>query len=278
MQIEAVAKVPHLLDTARDEPDLLLYGPSTIFVASSGKKVLGGVRVAARVDNVAAGIITDLVVQNEDVGSSLIKHAESHLRGRGITYVNSVVLDGRGLVRYFYREGYEPKRRTVCMVWDLDKLPEPEHNPAFEIVRITKVDTIKVARFIASSYQPYWVFWKEAKNPFKAVLERLATESNQKGHAFWAAYYKRKMVGFVDANDSGTFSWGVLLARDHPGKKIGCTLLVTALSWLKEHGITRAKFTVTSGLDDYDPVVYVATLSTGAIIGNEYVVLQKELE
>ncbi len=269
------------------EPDLLDYGSSKILVAQKGSTVLGGVRVAKQVD-ASAGILTDLVADDDIVAARLIGRGEKHLKGVGVKKVHGVVLDGRGMVRYFYRTGYKPVRRTVRLVWDLALLTvsvEEDADVPFRIVRVRKPDVTPLASFIASSYQPYWTWWKECGNPQEAIENRLRLSSAENA-CFWLAYHKEKLVGVADAlvpgsSDSShppdTFQWGIALSKDHPGGKIGSALLVPALQWLKEKGLQKSQLTVTSGLDDYDPVVYLATLSTGAVIESEFIVLQKIL-
>ena len=80
----------------------------------------------------------------------------------------------------------------------------------------------------------------------------------------------RRPVALCDAKVPGdgedAFDWGVLVLRDFGGKGLASALLSRALHWLRDQGQTTADLTVTSGLDDYAPIVYVATVANRAQI------------
>lgn len=67
----------------------------------------------------------------------------------------------------------------------------------------------------------------------------------------------------------------VLVLRDFGGKRFGSALLGRVLHWLRDHGLANAQATTPSSLNDYDPTVYLHSLSDGARIVAEYVVLVK---
>lgn len=265
-----------------NEDDLLPYTGSFILVAQHKSAMLGGLRGAIGVGT-PSGILTDLVVG--DLGDrrvgTLITLAETRLGKLGVRTINGVVKDGQGLVRYFYQQGYQPVRRTVRLVWDLENLPKLETNPTLRVQSLKRPNIRRLAFFVANSYQPYWTFWKDAKNPEKEIAARL-TSALKNTYMIWTASWRGERCGICDAKipksvNADTFELGIILSKHHPGKKIGSTLLAKPLMWLKEQGVKRAQAAVTSGLDDYDPVVYLATLSTGAIIDSEYIVLQKNM-
>jgi hypothetical protein len=55
------------------------------------------------------------------------------------------------------------------------------------------------------------------------------------------------------------------------GRGLGSSLLGSALRWLRdERGRTHAEYTSTSGLDDYDPLIYLSTVGTGAFMKGEF--------
>ncbi len=67
----------------------------------------------------------------------------------------------------------------------------------------------------------------------------------------------------------------MLVTRQDGGKGIGSTLLDSALEWLAQRGRKTAEYTSTSGLDDYDPLIYLSTVVTGAGIRGEFLDLVK---
>ncbi len=88
-----------------------------------------------------------------------------------------------------------------------------------------------------------------------------------------------KIVGLCDvkADADDSMDWGVLISRDVGGWQIGSALLGPALTWLLDQGLKTAQVTTTSGLDDYDPTVYLYVLSGGAQIRGEFLILRKTL-
>ncbi len=89
-----------------------------------------------------------------------------------------------------------------------------------------------------------------------------------------------KIVGLCDAQavtQGDTFDWGVLISREVGGRAVGSALLGPALQWLRSQGLKTAQVTTTSGLDDYDPTVYLYVLAGGGQIRGEFLVLRKTL-
>ena len=98
-------------------------------------------------------------------------------------------------------------------------------------------------------------------------------------HTFFLAYQDGELIGLCDAKDApegeDTFDWCVLVSRHFGGKGVGSTLLDHALTWLHSRGRRYAEYTSTSGLDDYDPLIYLSTIATGAQIRGEFLNLVK---
>ena len=210
------------------------------------------------------GLLTDLFFEDGSMAlpSALIQAGEYLLKKKGAVTFSALAADGRGLIGPFYKAGYKPVRRTVLLRWDLGVLPAIEVNTSLTLKTFDRA-TPHISRFIKESYQPYWVPWKGKSLDSIGRMVPARTR-------FFAVYQRKQMVGLTEP-----FFFGPMMQKGALGRKIGSTMMASALQWLKDQGIKKAQWTTTSGLDDYDPAVYLATLSTGAKIEKEYIVLEK---
>jgi ribosomal protein S18 acetylase RimI-like enzyme len=308
--IEVLDAPPARVGGVRMELNQLWYGPSEVLVArrSGSDDAVGAVRLAMRERPARPhGLITDLMVDRDlretGLPERLIAAAEQRLKARGAEKIDGVVVDGKGLASYFYRLGYWSSRRTVVLGWDLQHRNVVERSGDFTIRQVERPDPEQTARFIVNSYQPYFRWWKEAREDQKWDRVELQPEERQDQFAratedirqrveaavrnagqdcpqtYFLAYRGDELVGLCDAKDApegaDTFDWCVLVAREYGGRHLGSTLLDSALTWLAERGRTTAEYTSTSGLDDYDPLIYLSTVVTGAQIRGEFLVLVK---
>ena len=110
------------------------------------------------------------------------------------------------------------------------------------------------------------------------VESRVAAFGTAAPQTLFIAKLDGEVVGLCDAKAADvdiTFDWGLLVRRDFGGRRIGSALLGHALHWLKARGVTVARIVTTSGLDDYDPTVYLYAFSYGGAISAEYLNLVK---
>ncbi|MBI3115092.1 MAG: GNAT family N-acetyltransferase [Candidatus Kerfeldbacteria bacterium] len=300
--------VPESLGRRRREANLLWYRPSRIMAAKTAAGMVGAIRYALRDDpDRNEGLITDLVVEqpywNAGLPAALIEAAEQALRADRVEKIDAVVQDGQKLSESFHAAGYWPFRKTVVLEWDLTRLKDIPASGDFAVELVDQIDREEIADFVFQSYQPYWRWWKEtdedkpigrAEYPVdepKPILEKVKRRN-------WARVVKRlrefnavtpqrmviarqgrKIIGLCDvkADPEESMDWGVLISRDVGGRAVGSALLGPALGWLREQGVQTAQVTTTSGLDDYDPVVYLYVLVSGAQIRGEFLVLRKHL-
>jgi ribosomal protein S18 acetylase RimI-like enzyme len=305
--IEALTPVPeHVLGT-REEANLLTYGPSKILLAKYGEEIVGAVRFALRQDvRRLHGLIADLSVHEDyarqGIEDSLIVAAEERLKAQGVTKIDAIVRDGEGATVPYYERGYWAARKMVLLTWDLEALGALEIDHEFTITEQPDPDPEFLADFILNSYQPYWRWWKEYKEdtrwhrveypaepeapPSEAlgremrtrVEERVAAFGSEATQTLFIARLDGEVVGLCDAKaatDDVTFDWGLLVRRDFGGRRIGTALLWHALKWLKTQGLDSARIITTSGLDDYDPTVYLYSFAHGGTIRAEYLNLVK---
>jgi GNAT superfamily N-acetyltransferase len=308
VEIEELSPTPEQLLGVREELNLLPYGPSAVLLAKEDGRLLGAVRCAMRDDPWRKhGLIADLQVDDErrDVGleERLIDAAEQRLKARGARKIDAVILDGRGWAPYFYRLGYWASRKTVVMEWDLTQLGPMQDSPEYSIERPERIDVEEMTQVVLESYQPYWRWWREHREdqrwfrvefpadevpPLESaeleremrqrVIARVERFSGDPNRTFFLARRNGRPVGLCDAirrSDGDQLEFGVLVLRDFGGKRLGSALLGRALHWLREGGLERARVTTTSGLDDYDPTVYLYNLSYGAQMVAEFVDLVK---
>lgn len=298
----------HLLGTRR-ELNLLSYGSSQVLLAESPEGgLLGAIRVAMRDDRVRRhGLITDLQVhdahRNADLVDALIEAAEGALRDRGARKIEALIPDGARWSIEYYRHGYWPSRKTLVVGWRLDRLQAPgqiEH----EVSRLSPTALDEVVDLVLTSYQPYWRWWRErrvdrrwervdypAEEPrpmsdrdrermeVRAREEIMLLLGSEQSAIFGVRDGTGQLVAICDAAIPGAadrdhIEYGVVVRRQSAGAGIGRALLDAALWWLREQGAAEARTTVTSGLDDYDPLVYLYALAGGQIQG-EYVNLVK---
>jgi predicted N-acetyltransferase YhbS len=276
--------------------------------AAAEDQVVGAVRLAMRErPSRPHGLIADLLVDAElresGLPERLIDAAEARLKARGAQKIDGVILDGQGWASYFYRTGYWSSRRTVVLTWDLAARPGVEQGDSFEVRQIDRPDPVEVARFIVNSYQPYFRWWKEPREDQKwlrvelqpedlrdqferasaevreRVIEQVRGAGREAPQTYFLAYQDGELIGLCDAKDApeaqDTFDWCALVSRGWGGRHLGSTLLDHALQWLRQRGRATAEYTSTSGLDDYDPLIYLATVVTGAQVRGEFLNLVK---
>ncbi len=305
--IEPLTPVPEHVLGAREELNLLTYGPSEILVAKYGEAIAGAVRYALRVDERRRhGLIADLAVHEDYTGQklaeTLIMAAEERLKSLGVTKIDAIVPDGEGATVPFYERGYWASRKMVLITWDLASLGELDLEHEFAIVEHPSPDSEFLTDFVLNSYQPYWRWWKEYKEdtrwhrveypaapeaPPSAALgqemrervdARVAAFGKDAPQTLFTASLDGEVVGICDAKavaDDVTFDWGLMVRRDFGGRRIGSALLWHALQWLRSQNMESARIVTTSGLDDYDPTVYLYAFSHGGAIRGEFLNLVK---
>lgn len=311
-EIQPLEDPPERVGGIRQELNHLWYGPSEVLVArapgAAGDQAAGAVRLAMR-ERLSRphGLITDLVVDSalreSGLPEQLLAAAEERLKQRGAEKLDAVTVDGQGWASYYYRRGFWSSRRMVVLTWDLTNRNPVERSADFRVERVDRPDPETTARFILNSYQPYFRWWKEAREDQKwdrvelqedeavdkyqqaaADIQRRAVELVQSAgtdcpQTYFLAYQGDTLVGLCDAKDApgsqDTFDWCVLVSRSFTGKALGSTLLDHALEWLASRGRKTAEYTATSGLDDYDPIIYLSTVVTGAQIRGEFLNLVK---
>lgn len=307
LAIEPLSPVPEHVLGIREELNLLSYGPSNILLAKDGAEIAGAVRFALRQDpRRRHGLIADLSVHEDytqqGVEDALILAAEERLKSQGVTKVDAIVRDGEGATVPFYERGYWASRKMVVLTWDLEALGELDTAHEFTIEEQPAPDPAFLTNFVLESYQPYWRWWKEYKEDTRwhrveypaepeappsedlaeemraRVAERVATFGKHAPQTLFTAKLDGEVVGLCDAKasvDDVTFDWGLLVRRDYGGRRIGSALLWHAFAWLKSRGLKAARIVTTSGLDDYDPTVYLYAFSHGGAIRAEYLNLVK---
>lgn len=305
--IEPLTPVPQHVQGTREEFNMLTYGPSEILLAKDGAEIAGAVRLALRQDERRQhGLIADLSVHDDyarqGIEEELIVAAEERLKAAGVTKIDAIVRDGEGGTVPFYERGYWASRKMVLLTWNLQTLDDLDTSHEFTIEEQASPEPDFLTSFVLDSYQPYWRWWKEYKEdtrwhrveypaePEAPPNEDLAHEMRARVAARVAAFGKAapqtlfiakldgQVVGACDAKavkDDITFDWGLLVRRDFGGRRIGSALLGHVLHWLKSQGLTVARIVTTSGLDDYDPTVYLYAFSYGGAISAEYLNLVK---
>src|SRR5260370_2168427 len=131
LRVEPLDPVPDHLLGVRDELNLLSYGPSTVLLGVIGDELVGAIRYAVRDDaRRQHGLLADLQVdadhRDDGVPEQLIRAAERQLRARGVRKFDALIRDSQGWAPHFYRLGYWASRKTVVMLWDLDRLRPAE--------------------------------------------------------------------------------------------------------------------------------------------------------
>ena len=281
----------------------LPYDQSRVLAVRSNGDVVGIVRTAVRtVAGARHGLITDLRLDDPEdhtVERLLFDAAEARLRAEGVTKIDALVPDGIGLAARLLDRSYWASRKSVVMDFDLHDPIAPAAPPdGIQIRRAAAGDVATLVELVLSSYQPYWRWWREADVDRRwervdypapdalptarsngdqvrtAVFQRLASIINADQAAVFAAWSGTEAVGLCDADarpDRDQLDFGVLVRRDFGGRRLGSALLTEALAWLRDHGLRQARVTTTSGLDDYDPTVYLYSLTHRASIAAELV-------
>ena len=283
------------------ERNQLAYRDSTILTARIDGAIVGAVRTAFREDVRQHGLITDLQVGVESpaLSGALIDAAETHLVERGVTKIDALMPDGLGLAMLLEDRGYWASRKSVVMRFDLaDEVAVSPSPDGIEIVPARPDDLEGATDLVLESYQPYWRWWREPRvdrrwgridypaddrvmdSPTREAEIRTRVESRLMRiiqgptSRLFLARSSSRFVGLCDARAGAGgdhLDFGVLLRRDSGGRGLGSALLSRALEWLRASGEPFARVTTTSGLDDYDPTVYLYNLAFGAVIEAEYV-------
>ena len=261
-----------------------------------------------------ADLTVDDALRESGLPEALIAAAEERLKAQGAEKLDAVTVDGKGWAPYYFRRGFWSSRRMVVLTWDLERRNPVERNPDLRIEQVGAPDPQLIARFALGSYQPYFRWWKETAEDQKwdrvdlqhedeaaadsggapsrrdaysrapeairgHALDLVTRAAASDAHTFFLAYQDGELIGLCDAKDApegeDTFDWCVLVSRHFGGKALGSTLLDHALTWLRSRGRRYAEYTSTSGLDDYDPLIYLSTVATGAQIRGEFLNLVK---
>lgn len=275
---------------------------------SGDAEVVGAIRLAIRErprrpHGLIADLNVDRALRETGLPEQLIQAAEARLKAYGAEKIDAVIVDGQGWASYFYRCGYWSSRRMVVLTWDLHNRKLVERSDGFEVRQVDCPDPEELSRFIINSYQPYFRWWKEpredqrwdrvelqpeevddryakaAEEVRQRVRDLVAAAGESAPQTYFLAYEDGMLVGLCDAKDApdgqDTFDWCVLVSREHGGRALGSTLLSHALDWLQSRQRAGAEYTSTSGLDDYDPLIYLSTVVTGAQIRGEFLNLVK---
>lgn len=301
---------PHVAQPHREYNLLHYGPSNIFGAYNENAQLVGVIRYAKRVNTgLSHGVLADLHLddaltadEGKKIASELIKGAELALREFDVTKIDAVVIDGSKLAQHFIDAGYWASRKMVTIEWDLTAPMKVTPLPEIELSLETQLDTNEVADFILSSYQPYWRWWKNdafdrlwdrvdypdytpdkvdeenAEHNREHVQNRIEdglAEAMTGSHIFAVGRKNGKIIGMCDAklvDDplDDCSDWGVLMVRDHPGKGFGQLLLFSCLNWLKQKGKKTALITTTSGLDDYDPTVYLYVQSCGGKIKGEF--------
>lgn len=310
-QLKFSSDLPDHFKKPQRDLNLLWYHPSQMLVAENqeSKQPAGVIRLALRDHpEVKHGLIADLQInpeflaQSEDLSQTLIAEAEKHLLQQGVTKIDAIVLDGQKLTEPYLKAGYWASRKTVALEWNLDELEEVPISD-LEIELSLDFDIEEVTDFILNSYQPYYQWWKDdqydrlweridypAAAPDEIEQKNLAENKkrivemlkafNPQTQRWVMARKDGKLVALTDIkiSEDDNFEWGILITRDHPGKGVAKTMLLTALHWLKSQGAQKASFTATSGMDDFDPTVYLYSLSGAKILGEFLNVVKRDFK
>lgn len=302
--VETTTDVPGSLRGTNRERNMIAYGNNRVHLAKIDGEIYGAIRSARREDpRRQHGFIGDLQVEENNRGQGieqrLIRDAENRLFEEECTRIDAVMKDGEGWTRHYTECGFWTSRKTVDLAWDLDELGAieiPEISDA-TIETARSIDVQEMTDFVLESYQPYWRFWKEHRDDMRwvrveygeynapeseelrdemraRVQEKLATFNSENDQVFFIARKDGDIIAACDALDATegeTFEWGMLAVYDYGIKNLGSALVGRSLDWLNGRGHDYARITTTSGLDDYDPTVYLYTASNRAHIVDEYV-------
>ena len=186
--------------------------------------------------------------------------------------------------------------------WDLIKLAEFPLPSGIRIEQAHNIQAAELTDFILHSYQPYWQWWMDEilEKPWlrtdytgqdtspvtatlgerhRSVLVAAIEHRDQTQQAWFYGYQGDQLIGVCDAKISAddNFNFGVLIRHEAGGTGVSSALMHAALQWLKDQGQTRARVITTSGMDDYDPTVYLYVQKLGGTIVAEYLDLVKKM-
>lgn len=276
-QIILLKKLPKEFSRPHKEPNLLIYTDFQILISVDMKgQVTGSIRTGINVDDSQEGLITDLWVNElrmqgvalRGYYARLLKEAESSLRKLGVKKVDAYYLDGPGRLSYYYSCGYVLQRRTVEIEWELSTknvskastnvVKRKMKNDKVKIKKFREKDKTELVELLLDAHQSYWSPWSKTRLPrFRDVF---------------VAYKGKQAVGMADEG----LEIGVVVRKGFGGEGLGSVLLNHVFRALKKKGKKKAITLATSGLDDYDPQIYLYTMNGGKIV-REYVNLQKAL-
>jgi len=306
VEIRRMERLPESVRGTRRELNMIDYDRNQIHLAEREGEILGAIRSALRVDDRRRhGFLGDLQIEEENrhrgLEELLIRAGETRLfEEEGVRRIDAVMEDGEGWTQYFFRRGFWSSRKTVDLAWDLSRAapfeaPDPE---GVTLSETRRPDLEELESFILRSYQPYWRFWKEYKQDMRwirveygededapaseeireemraRVRRRLRGFDGDHDQVLFVARSGGEIIAACDALDrprGDTFEWGMMAEYNYGVKNLGTALVGRALNWLADRGHDVARVKTTSGLDDYDPTVYLYTVSSGARILAEYV-------
>lgn len=308
VEIRPLQELPESVRGTNRELNMIHYDQNRVHLACREDEILGAIRSAIRVDDRRDhGFLGDLQIEEENrhqgLEELLIRAGERRLfEDEGLDRIDAVMEDGEGWTQYFFRRGFWSSRKTVDLAWNLQKrapydVPDPE---GIQLEATRDPDRDELQSFILNSYQPYWRFWKEYKedmrwmkveygnDPEPPRSEEIRREMRDRVHRRLEGFDAEEdqvvflardeddgdIIAACDALDSrrgDTFEWGMMAEYDYGVKDLGTALVGRALNWLHDRGHEVARIKTTSGLDDYDPTVYLYTVSCQAQFLGEYV-------
>jgi len=213
------------------------------------------------------------------VGPALINEAVKRLENMGAKIIEVMVYSPQyhGLLE---KCGFCPARKDAYIIWDLTKpLPAKPINREVVVKPASPSDAAVFAELYVEAYKDYWG-WAFGEDLDKIV--KLAKAAFQKlyetGRTQPAlAYLKGEPVGLVcpSIDDEwikshgmkrGRLTFGVGVLPRHRRKRLGTTLLLHGLRWLKEQGMRQAYVTTFTNLDRDTPALKLYLGTEGKIL------------
>ena len=251
------------------------------FLAEKDGAIVGSVGVF-KLDRPGWFEIKNLAVRGQKSGElakRLLAKAVDYIDSTAPGYVKAYTPAIQPFVDYYKQAGFEPKRRSLRIVWDLSR----------ETTRIGKIETRELSTEHADAaadvwvkgLRPYWKYWiEESGGPEELAV--WVKQSVPKREGWIGAFVDRKLVGLsiVRADSYGpgeTRFNGAYVLPEFRDRGIGSALMNATIQHAKELGQKTMRVYTLALLDHLAPGA-ILYLKSGGRIEAEYLQLQRTID
>ena len=226
----------------------------------------------------------DLAVPKEfwglGVEDALIERALDILFDRRARLARAHTLSIEPCVAAFKRHGFNPVRRILRIVWELQRVKiEPPCANVTQINEVGPEDIEELSGVFLEGLKPYWNWWIEDQGGAERLREASRSWFEPSSGLLWLVAKKDgKTIGLTGFHVKGREGvlFGVMVLPEHRLKGVGRALLMSALRKAAELGLERLIVYTVAYLDRLAPGAALY-MRSGGLVEAEYIHLERIL-